>query len=401
MAGLSLSLLLVVGLLAFVLLDEGPFVAPEPDRQARTSAPALATSTLGALEKAVRSGDAAAARALAPPGDGEARDDLTTLVANAGSARLRDFTLRYVTELGGVDPDGSWTASVDVTWAFRGFDEEPSRSDVSFRFAQAEGEVRVAGVGGGDRRTPVWMSAPLEVRRTPTTLVLVAGDAALADEYADRARAAVPAVRQVLPDWRARLVVEVPASVDALHAALASDPGTLDGVAATTVAAGVPSTDAPVHVFVNPEVFGAQQVRGAQVVMTHEAVHIATEASTGPVPLWLLEGFADYVALRDIGLPDAVTARRVIRQVRQDGPPARLPGPEEFDTTTQHAGAAYEAAWLACRLLAERGGEAALVSFYERVLSEVPLGRALSDSFGLTEQELTSQWRDLLTDLAA
>ena len=297
--------------------------------------------------------------------------------------------------------EGTWAASVDVTWAFRGFDEAPSRSDVRFQFTQIDDEVRVAGVGGGDRRTPVWMSGPLEIRRTSTTLVLVAGPAPIADRYAERALSAVPAVRRVLPDWRARLVVEVPASIDALNAALASDPGALDNIAATTVAAGSPTPDAPVHVFVNPQVFGDQRARGAQIVMTHEAVHIATEAATRPVPLWLLEGFADYVALRDTDLPDSVTARRVIRQVRRDGPPARLPGPAEFDTEAQHLGAAYEAAWLACRLLADRGGEPALVRLYERVRDEVPVGRALAGTFGLTEPELTAEWQAVLTDLAA
>ena len=401
-AGLSLSLLMAAGLLTWVVLDDEPYVAPEPDRAARTAAPALASSALRSLEQAVESGDAEAARALAPPGDDEAGDALAVLASNATSARVENFTLRYLTELGGVDGDGSWDASVDVSWAFGGFDAGPSRSEVRFRFAQVDGEARVAEVGGGGRRTPVWMSAPLEVRRTPTTLVLVAGGAALADSYAARTRAAIPAVREVLPDWRARLVVEVPASVEALHAALDSDPGTLDNIAATTVAAdGSLDPGAPIHVFVNPQVFGEQKARGAQIVMTHEAVHIATEAATSPVPLWLLEGFADYVALRDTDLPDSVTAGRAIRQVRQEGAPNQLPGPEEFDTTAQHLGAAYEAAWLACRLLAERGGEDALVRLYELVRAEVPLGRALERTFGLTERGLTSQWRAVLTDLAA
>ena len=37
--------------------------------------------------------------------------------------------------------------------------------------------------------------------------------------------------------------------------------------------------------------------------MSHEAVHVATEAARSTMPLWLLEGFADYVALRDVDLP--------------------------------------------------------------------------------------------------
>lgn len=401
-AGLSIFLLVAAGLVTWQVLDDDRYVAPHPDGAAPTAAPGLASGALRALESAVEAGDAEQARALAPPGEGAPRRLLAGLVVNARTAGVTDFSLRYVTELGAVEADGSWTASVDVTWAFRGFDEAPSRSEVQFRFVEDGGVARVAGIGGGDRRTPVWMSGRLEVRRTATTLVLVAGDAGEAARYERLARSAVPAVRDVLPDWRPQLVVEVPGSVAALHAALASDQGTLDNIAATTVAAdGSTAPDAPVHVFVNPQVFGDQKARGAQIVMTHEAVHIATDASSSPVPLWLLEGFADYVALRDTDLSDTVTAGRIIRQVRRDGPPAALPGPAEFDTSAPHLGAAYEAAWLACRLLAERAGERALVRFYEQVDSGLTLRRALARTYGMTEQEFTREWRDLLTDLAA
>ena len=86
------------------------------------------------------------------------------------------------------------------------------------------------------------------------------------------------------------------------------------------------------HVFVNPDVFGRLRTAGAQVVMSHEAVHVATDAARSTVPLWLLEGFADYVALRDVDLPISTTAGQIIRQVRRDGVPEALPGPVEFDT---------------------------------------------------------------------
>ena len=55
-----------------------------------------------------------------------------------------------------------------------------------------------------------------------------------ADLVAGRAEAAVPVVRDVLPQWRGRLVVEVPASEAGLDAALAADPGTYANIAAVT-----------------------------------------------------------------------------------------------------------------------------------------------------------------------
>jgi hypothetical protein len=119
------------------------------------------------------------------------------------------------------------------------------------------------------------------------------------------------------------------------------------------------------------------------------------------MPLWLLEGFADYVALRDVDLPVSTTAGQIIDRVRQEGPPETLPGSVEFDTTTTHLGATYESAWLACRLLADRAGQAALVRLYMDVRDGASIGSALQREFGLTEAELTELWRDLLTDLAA
>ena len=402
MAGLSLSLLLVAGLVVWVTLDRRPYEATPPAAPVAQVRPTLAAQALRRLEQAVEGRDPRAAGDLPPSGDERTAALLTSVVENARRLRVRDLTLRYVDEEGAVSPDGSWAAAVDATWRFDGFDDAPARAEVTIRFTDDGDRVALAGVGGGDHRAPLWLSAPVQVRRTAGTLVLAAGTPAQADGYARRAEAAVPVVRRVLPAWRPRLVVEVPASAAALDRALAAEPGQYANIAAvTTTVDGSVDPDAPVHVFVNPDVFGRLEPQGAQVVMSHEAVHVATRAATSDLPLWLLEGFADYVALRDVDLPLSTTAGQVIRQVRREGPPAHLPGPAEFDTTTTQLGAAYESAWLACRLLARTGGERALVRLYERVDHGAALGPALRSSFGLTVGQLTRRWRQGLSDLAS
>ena len=403
MTVLSLTLVAAVGLVAWVLLDDSTYVAPTPSDSVPTAQPGRASAVLADFERAVEARDPAAAESLAAPGDGESRELLGALVDNARALRVKDFTLRYVDELGAVSASGAWDGAVDATWTFAGFDRAPARSEVGFRFRTVDGEVYLDSVGGGGRRLPLWLSGEVEVRRTPGTLVIVDGTARSAARYARLARGAVPVVRQVLPSWRTGLVVEVPSSVATLDDTLSSEPGTYSGIAAvTTTADGSLAPDAPVHVFVNPVIFGQLRPTGSQVVMSHEAVHVATEAATNnTMPLWLLEGFADYVALLDIDLPVSTTAGQVIDRVREDGPPENLPGSAEFDTTTTHLGATYESAWLACRLLADRGGQAALVRLYMEVRDGAPIGSALEQEFGLTEAELTQLWRDLLTDLAA
>ncbi len=124
------------------------------------------------------------------------------------------------------------------------------------------------------------------------------------------------------------------------------------------------------HVFVNPDVYDGLEPVGGQVVISHEATHVATGAPlTSGVPLWLLEGFADYVALHDVDLPITTTAGQIIQQVRTDGAPDHLPGQPEFDQADAHLGAAYESAWVACLVLADAGGQDALVRLYERRLA--------------------------------
>jgi hypothetical protein len=240
------------------------------------------------------------------------------------------------------------------------------------------------------------------VRRTDSTLVLVAGSAQEADDFATRAEHAVPVVRRVLPQWDSGLVVEVPASAQALDQTLGADPGQYAQIAAVTATVdGTAHAGGPVHIFVNPEVFASLQPRGAQVVMSHEATHVATDAATSTMPLWLVEGFADYVALRNVDLPVTTTAGGIIRQVRRDGAPRHLPGSAEFDTTTTHLGATYESAWLACRLLARQAGEGALVNLYDDVRQGQALDEALRTDIGFGTRELTRRWTGLLQHLAS
>ncbi|GAB3196846.1 hypothetical protein GCM10027062_07020 [Nocardioides hungaricus] len=393
--GLSLCLLVAAGLVAWSLVDDDPYVAPAPTAPTSTEIPpALAAAALQDLEDAVGAGDQDAARALAPTGDRAAADRLAGIVANAEAAGVADFTLRFVDAEGG-------SGAADATWRFAGFDRAPAYAEVSVGLADEGDRVAITGFGGGDRVSPLWLSGPLEVRRTADALVLVDGTAEEADAYASRAAAAVPVVRAVLPGWRRGLVVEVPASVRALDRALDSDAGTYDQIAAvTTTADGQLGPDAPVHVFVNPDVYGGLKDTGAQVVMGHEATHVATGAFTSEVPLWLLEGFADYVALRDVDLPVARSASQIIAEVRRDGPPEALPRGPEFGTRTADLGATYESAWLAARLLAEVGGQDGLVRLYRAVDGGAPLGRALESTLGLSMAAFTARWRGLLQDLA-
>ena len=66
--------------------------------------------------------------------------------------------------------------------------------------------------------------------------------------------------------------------------------------------------------------------------MSHEATHVATGAALSTMPTWLLEGFADYVALAHVDLPVSVTASQILGQVRKHGS-ARAPAREGASST--------------------------------------------------------------------
>ncbi|MCM3514094.1 basic secretory family protein [Nocardioides sp. P86] len=402
MAGLSLCVLVLAGLAVWRVADS-PYVAPAgPDPAAAGEAePGLASAALQRLQQAIASGDAAAAAALAPGDDAAAAERLRAVVDNADALRLTGVTLRYVEQASAVDAAGTWSAAVEVTWRLRGFDPAPARTEVAFTLRAEPDRVALVSAGGGGLRTPLWLAEPLRVARTPDTLVMVAGDAAELREYAALARRAVPVVARVVPADRPRLVVEVPAGADQLDALLDVPAGTYAGVAAVTAPVdGRDEPGGPLHVFVNPEEMSGLRPTGAQVVMSHEATHAVTDAPTSRAPLWLVEGFADYVALRDVDLPLATTAAQAIAQVRREGLPAALPGTSDFDVAQTHLGATYESAWLACRFVAERAGQQALVRLYEATSRGEDLGTTLRRVSGLSVESLTQDWRRELRALA-
>lgn len=392
------------GAAAVVLLGgcSGDYVAePSPATSAATdadAAEAAAVETVAGLQRALRAGDPSSAADLAA--DDRVAAQLAAAAGNAESLQLSDLSLRFLTATPGAA--GDWSVDTELTWRFAGYDREPARREVSVVLS-ADG-TEVVGLGGsGADALPTWLQAPMEARRSGDALVVAAatGDGGELRRLARRADAGLRQIRTVLGE-RTRAVIEVPASDDGLDRALDAAPGTYAGVAAVTAPVdGSPTDDAPVHVFLNPGVYGDLDEVAAQVVVTHELVHAVTRApQVSGVPLWFVEGFADYVALRDVDLPVERTAGQIIDKVAADGPPAALPTDAEMNLTAQHLGAQYEAAWLACVVLAEHAGEAALVDLYRDVVSGTELSRALARRTDWQVDDLTTAWRERLTSLA-
>jgi hypothetical protein len=330
-------------------------------------------------------------------------------VANTEAADLTVAALRYIDEdpAASTDlPSGQWAAVAELQWRFDGYDASPARAEVTIVFAQDgedaedEGDLRIHGFDGGGTRLPVWLTGPTDVVRTRDALVIAAGPSGTAATYARQVGVGVPSVRAAVGGDQ-RFVVEVPAAGAGVDQALGAETGEFASIAAVTTFAGAATdAEAPVHVFVNRDVFDTLEPAGQQVVITHELTHAATDAVHADAPLWLLEGYADHVALRDTGLPVSVTAGQIIRRVRRQGVPEALPGPEQFDTQAHHLGAWYEAAWRAAEVLAAERGEAPLLALYRRTAAGEPVDTVLRSLYGFGEEELTRRWRQDLERIA-
>ncbi|MCB0908446.1 MAG: hypothetical protein KDB63_15140, partial [Nocardioidaceae bacterium] len=265
-----------------------------------------------ALGEALAGGDAQRASALGE--DPAVRQRLATMALNADRLRLRGVTVTSVAPPGA---DGAVAAT--VTWQVPAIDPDPISSTLTLHLVVA-GHVRVAAVET-EGQTPLWLQAdPVHVRRAGAAMVVLpARSPGLGGDAGRQARRAVATVRAVLPRWPGRLAIEVPSTVASYEAALGASPGERADDAAVTTTLGDPSTSRSSRVVINPGVFASLSPLGRRVVLAHEATHVATSAAASPAPLWLVEGFADYVALRDVAVPEWTSAAQLSAQVARRG----------------------------------------------------------------------------------
>ena len=166
----------------------------------------------------------------------------------------------------------------------------------------------------------------------------------------------------------------------AVAPSLSAGPGQAvsDGqLAATTHGDRAPASPALAdRVILDPVGLAQLTAAGRRVVLTHELTHVAVRASTlHDVPLWLSEGFAEWVAFRAERLDPRVVAARLLDRVRRSGAPTSLPSPADFAGATGDPATAYQASWLAAARIAADAGESGLVRIVHLmggVVGEVP-----------------------------
>ena len=366
---------------------------------------AEAQQTLTALSRAVSDGDPSAAERLAAPGS---RDLLDAIIANAQALGVTRLDLQFVDSAPGALDDAAlrkygdqaFVGAVQIDYRIPVWDTGNTHMETAFVFVPDGTRLTIAAVGGHSDRSPLWLRGPVQVVRWGRALVIDAGHRS-PQAYAALGAQAVRDVNRVLPSWRGRLVVEVPDSEQELDSILNADARTYANIAAvTTTVDGSLVPGSPVHVFLNPRVFDTLKTRGSQVVLSHETTHVATNASFASMPVWLLEGFADYVALAHAHVPVQVAAAQILARIRRHGLPTHLPTEAELNPTANGLGATYEEAWLACRSLGLHFGQARLVAFYRAVDRGTKQDAAFRSVLGTSETAFVATWRRDLRRLA-
>jgi len=270
---------------------------------------------------------------------------------------------------------------------------------------------RVVGESTSDRRAQPWDLGALRVVHGTTSLVVgIDTPTSTLREYARLADASVPEVTAVWGrDWNRHPVIVVPRTVAQLGRALGRTAASLEGYAAVTTGEVGDGTGtgagSGLRIWTNTPGMASLSALGREVVVRHEITHVATDAPGTPsVPLWLEEGFAEYVGYRGSGLALTDELLELVSAQRRGTAPTHLPTQEEFDG--EQVDLAYEGADLACRLVAEAYGQKALVRLYRLTRSgagsaDANLDAALRRVTGSGTAAFESAWRARIRALAA
>ena len=309
----------------------------------------------------------------------------------------------------------AWVSRVTGRYSLAGYDTSTREFESYFTVVRRGDGWRLADDTDGGTQVQAWDLPAFTVVRSSTTLVMGSGPASRLRPYLAQGNLAVKRVDAVwTAPWNSRLVLVVPRTAAQMAEQVGQDKDSVAQVAAVTDGPfdteGRAGAD---RVVVNPGAFATLETRGQQVVVTHEATHVAIRATTDrPVPLWLSEGMADYVGYRDVGATRRQVAAALLAKVRAGTGPKALPSAADFDPSRTTIAPSYNAAWLAVNRIVDRYGRAALVRFYLAVAttpdgSTAPppdpddaAAAAFRSVLGTTQGSFTKEWLASLRTLA-
>ncbi|XVS66104.1 basic secretory protein-like protein [Actinosynnema sp. CA-299493] len=301
--------------------------------------------------------------------------------------------------------DEVWAPEVRLSYRLRGVDVEPSSQDMAYLFTRRDGrwylnsDTALEPLGKRTWRGP-WDFGPSHVLAGTGGFVLShPGGEVLAGRVLAELAGAVTAVTEVWGQaWARQVAVLIPASPAEMVALVG--PGFATGAIAGVAVADRVDPDTHTargqRVVLNPDSAGALSPLALRVLLRHEITHVAARGETvDGAPMWVLEGFADYVGYRRSDVPPPKAAPLLAARVRQSLPDA-LPSDADFRGAGMEL--AYQEAWSLNLHLASSLGEPGLVALYRRLArvraSEVD--GVLLEVTGGDAAALVRGWREFL-----
>jgi len=280
---------------------------------------------------------------------------------------LRDLATDRVRRRYG--PAGALVFAVEARYRLRGQDANPVPARLYYTFA-----YRPLGwhIVGQDELRPrlrddveIWDAGPVRTVATGRTLVVFhPGGAALARRLLG---AAERGYAQVGTSWSAgwehKVVVLVPRDqAEAQRLVRTRDLSDVAAVTSSVIEAGPSHQVLGNRIITNTSVLVRYATIDLQIVMTHEMTHVATRKIGVGVPLYLVEGFADYTALRPYSVPLRVTRPALAAAVRAGRFSGRLPSVGQL--LGRDGPLAYDEGSSFCLWVAQTFGEARLQLLY-------------------------------------
>jgi len=303
-------------------------------------------------------------------------------------------------------------APVQVRYRFEGQDDSPVLARESYTFVLTGSGWRIAGPGDSRMRrrddVEIWDSAPVRTARSARTLIVYhPGEEDLAQRLL---RAADSAYGQVGAAWSGRwerkAVILVPRDQgEAERLVGARDLSRVAAVASSSVESGSTERVLGNRIVVNTNNVARYNLLNLQILVTHEMTHVATRSLGDGVPLLLVEGFADWAALKPVGLSLDATRPALDQRVDSGRFDGTLPGDAEFRGAD--AAVAYDEGSAFCLWVATTFGAGKLQALYRKFKGSDPpspdeLNRAFRSVLGLSRRTAETRWaawvRDQLRD---
>lgn len=322
-----------------------------------------------------------------------------TWLSNLEQLPLAD--LRYELDPGSLVRHGrSYRATVTVSLRLARYDAAPVVTRARYRFAPVHGRLRLASVdlrvGSRPPALQPWDLGPVQVREGAGVLVVSdPGSAAEADGVVAAVEQGIATIAPRVPrPWDRRVVVYALSGTTFLRTLTnvpGGDPLAVDALTFPVLGGADGRSVAATRVLLNPRLL-AEDGPARDRLIRHELVHVALGPHDDRIPVWLSEGVAEHLSVRDVPPDERAISGEALEAARAGL--TELPADATFNGP--QASRNYGVAWWVCEAIVEQYGEQALWSLVDALGTSDDPDRDLELMLDTRQGELVRHAGDLM-----